>query len=70
VVSLGGNISSDNSFCNSKPTGLGDQVDVGSTGLAADLADNCGPTLTLSIPENSVAVGAFEPGGAQPLVCG
>jgi CSLREA domain-containing protein len=58
VVSLGGNISSDDSICNLKPTTLGDQVDVTDSGLAPALADNGGDTLTLSIPEDSPAVGA------------
>jgi CSLREA domain-containing protein len=58
MVSLGGNISSDDSICNLKPDELGDQVGVTDTGLAAALADNGGETLTLSIPENSPAVGA------------
>src|SRR6185295_10614716 len=58
VVSLGGNISSDASICNLKPNELDDQVGVTDSGLAADLADNGGETLTLSIPENSPAVGA------------
>jgi CSLREA domain-containing protein len=94
MVSLGGNISSDDSICNLKPNELDDQVEVTDTGLADDLADNGGDTLTLSIPGSSpavgaglaincpdtdqrgvdrpspCAVGAVEPGGVQPLVCG
>lgn len=57
VVSLGGNVSSDNSICNLKPAELGDHVGVTTSGLAADLADNGGETLTLSIPEDSPVVG-------------
>lgn len=56
VVSLGGNVSSDNSICNLKPAELGDHVGVSTSGLAADLADNGGETLTLSIPEDSSVV--------------
>ncbi len=58
MVSLGGNISSDNSTCNLKPVELADQVGVTDSGLAAALADNGGETLTLSIAENSPAVAA------------
>jgi CSLREA domain-containing protein len=57
VVSLGGNVSSDNSICNLMPATLGDHVGVTTSGLAAALADNGGETLTLSIPENSPVVG-------------
>ena len=57
VVSLGGNVSSDNSICNLMPATLGDHVGVTTSGLAADLADNGGETLTLSIPEDSPVVG-------------
>ena len=58
MVSVGGNISSDDSICNLKPTELGDQVGVTDSGLAEALADNGGETLTLSIPADSPAVGA------------
>lgn len=57
VVSLGGNVSSDDSICNLKPAELGDHVGVTTSGLAAALADNGGATLTLSIPEDSPVVG-------------
>jgi CSLREA domain-containing protein len=57
VVSLGGNVSSDTSICNLMPATLGDHVGVATSGLAADLADNGGETLTLSIPEDSPVVG-------------
>jgi hypothetical protein len=57
VVSLGGNVSSDNSVCNLKPAELGDHVGVTASGLATDLADNGGETLTLSIPEDSPVAG-------------
>jgi CSLREA domain-containing protein len=57
VVSLGGNVNSDNSICNLMPATLGDHVGVTTSGLAADLADNGGETLTLSIPEDSPIVG-------------
>jgi hypothetical protein len=58
MVSVGGNISSDNSLCNLMPTQLGDQIGVANTGLAATLADNGGDTRTLSIPQNSPATGS------------
>jgi CSLREA domain-containing protein len=57
MVTLGGNISSDDSICNLKPNELDDQVET-DPDLAADLANNGGDTLTLSIPETSPAVGA------------
>jgi CSLREA domain-containing protein len=57
VVSLGGNVSSDTSICNLKPAELGDHVGVADSGLAAELADNGGETLTLSIPEDSPVAG-------------
>lgn len=65
TVSLGGNISSDTSLCNLKPTELGDQVGVTDTALAGALADNGGETLTLEIPEDSPAASA----GIAVLLC-
>jgi hypothetical protein len=77
MVSIGGNISSDASFCNLDEA-RGDQIGVANTGLAAALADNGGATQTLSIPESSPAFGAGLPlncpatdqrGVGRPLPC-